>query len=103
MTTSPTENTEELRGQISNLMADLMLETKLIKLANQPDMLKQGRQLIKTHNSRLDAIMSLIASSNHQAVQAFVEQVLKEKQTEGYPPIDFVPVSVITSLMKGGV
>jgi hypothetical protein len=60
--TKPLVGEAGLRIEISNLMTDLMLQTKLIQLDDRESMLKQGRKLIATHSKRLDVIMALIAS-----------------------------------------
>ena len=61
------------------------------------------------YDTQVCDLMGIIALSNHQAVQAFGEKVLKEKKIVSERPADgsmeafsilAVPVSVITSLMN---
>lgn len=92
---SPTENTEELRTRIWELLDD-HFDTSLLT------------------DDDADSIDEAIEAYADQAVQAFGEKVLKEAteyevtdlellEHHGETPLKAVSVSVITSLMKGGV
>ena len=62
-TMTPTEQDKELRSLISDVMADLMVDVSLNKLLkNDGDIFENGRQYIKSHNSRLNLIIQLITA-----------------------------------------
>ena len=95
MNTLPTENTEELRRFIVQEIA--VMVAKGIKTGVFEDFTVANK------------IADEVARREHQAVQAFVEKVLKEKKIVSERPADgsmeafsilAVPVSVITSLMN---
>lgn len=69
---------EKLRTDISNLMADLMIDTKLIKLDKPEFMLEQGKKYIHAHNSRLNEIMALIDRIvNQKCLEARIDEATK--------------------------
>ena len=68
-------NEQELRGQISNLMADLMVEAKLIGLSNRQNMLKQGYCYISAHNGQLNDIMVLIQAHTNAEIAKVLDRL----------------------------
>lgn len=79
MAQSNEQGDDELREQISNLMADLMVESRMIKLADKPSMIEQGRDYINAHNKRLNVIMQLIlADCKQHELEARKEQIMQD-------------------------
>lgn len=79
---TPTDQDNELRNLISDVMADLMVDVSLKKLSkNDGDIFKKGRQYIKSHNSRLNLIMQLInADRERRALEARIDSLLTAKR-----------------------
>jgi predicted RNA binding protein with dsRBD fold (UPF0201 family) len=96
----PTENETELRKEISNLMSDLMLQTKLIKVADEKSMIRQGERLINAHNERLKKIMTLITADKQRLLQELMEQA-ETYQFFAFPDAHAVPVEVIQNKLEG--
>jgi hypothetical protein len=73
--TKLTENETELRKEISDLMTDLMLQTKLIKVADEKSMIRQGERLINAHNERLKKIMAIITADKQKLLEELIVYV----------------------------
>ena len=67
-----TNNTEdvELRGKLSDQLANLIVKASLEKLNGDGDILKKGRRYISMHNEELWVIMHLIQQeANRQVIK----------------------------------
>ena len=61
---------EELRGKVSDQLANLMVKASLEKLKGDGDIIEKGRHYISMHNEELSVIMQLFQQeANRQKVE----------------------------------
>lgn len=101
MKAKPTENETELRKEISDLMTDLMLQTKLIKVADEKSMIRQGERFINAHNERLKKIMALITADKQKLLQELMEQKVDYSEPFFVATNEAIPLSVIQNKLEG--
>lgn len=101
--TSPTENTEELEFRAVDAEIDALM-SEYGYTWDEPNMRYVNGDMEVSGDFASDMTIRM-KKANHQAVQAFGEKVLKEENVATVwideRCIEVIPVSVITSLLKG--
>ena len=69
---------DELRGVVSDMLANLMIKSSLQKLDKHTDLITSGRKYIAMHNEELNNILELIRTEKLKLLSEVRERVVGE-------------------------